>query len=89
MTIVRTPDKTKGVQGGFMGDNVCRAGSIYIHNVLVDGEGAAQQCAAELNGKTGKEYSVECHSENISDGLPARVMVTYCSVIEGKSRGQK
>jgi hypothetical protein len=69
-----------------MADNVCRAGARYLHNVFVDGKKSAGECAKKLTkeSENGTKYCTVTKTVNISDGLPARVMVTYAEVISGK-----
>lgn len=63
--------------------NACFAGSVYFSKEK------AQTCAAELNTKTAgsnSTYTVKAVHENISDGLPARVISTYYKIIAGTTQ---
>ena len=74
-----------------MADKVCRAGSRYIDNPFVDGMKSANECADKLTkeSKDGTQYCVVRRTENISDGMPVRVMVSYAEVISGKKCEKK
>lgn len=64
-------------------NNTCAAGSIYFSREK------AYDCATELSAKaagSNSTYTVKAVYENISDGLPARVMRTYYEVIAGTTQ---
>lgn len=61
--------------------NGCRAGATYVKVFFSD---SAAACAAQLTRETKHPHGTACHTENIGDGMPAHVWVTYCKVIEGR-----
>lgn len=62
----------------------CKVGALYQGGFFTKGQKEADTCAAALTKNTGKVHGVTSFTENISDGLPARVLVTYYKVIAGK-----
>jgi len=64
----------------------CNVGTIYHDNIFLDGQKKAQECADALTKATGKPHELTLICENISDGLPARVMICYYKVIKGDSQ---
>jgi len=74
-----------------MADASCKVGARYLNNIFTDGMKKGRACAKKLNAesKDGSTYIAVKKYENISDGLPPVVMMSYVEVISGKKVTKK